>query len=64
MNNQAYIQWEQSQLEPEQRFAPQGGRPKNKDGVHLWEDFKRMQDLNQQRLEDEMRRWERKEEGK
>jgi hypothetical protein len=52
-----YDNWVASQLEPEQTITHQGGMPRPK-GINLWDDFKRMQDRDQQMLEDEMRRWE------
>ena len=56
MNNQAYIQWEQQQLEPDYSLAHQGGRPRTKGGTNLWDEFKRMQDYNDamRREEEEM----------
>lgn len=58
LTTNAYIQWQEQQLEPDYRMSNQGGMPRNKGGVHLWDEFKKMQDRNQQMLEDEMRRWE------
>jgi len=52
-NKDQYIHWQEKQLEPDLTMARSGGRPRNKGGVNLWEEFKRIQDMNDKWREEE-----------